>query len=346
MRRPLWRALAVLLVLVALSGGGGWWRVSRYLDTPRGGVATTTLIVPSGATLRPILDELGERGVLDRPRWLYWYARVSEATEVRAGEYELAASETPRQLLAKLREGRLKMESFTVPEGLDRWQIRALLVEQRWVTAARFDELCDDPAFLAAHQIPGPSCDGYLFPETYTFARGVAPEKLFAAMFAAFDQAYRAATREVTAPLQLDRRQFTTLASIVEKETGAAEERPRIACVFYNRLTAKTRWRLDTDPTVIYAAKLLDPSFDGNLTRAHLRQLDSPYNTYRVLGLPPGPIASAGAAAFAAVARPAACADFFFVSMNNGRHAFCPTLECHNREVQRWQVNYFQRPTP
>jgi UPF0755 protein len=163
-------------------------------------------------------------------------------------------------------------------------------------------------------------------------------------MFATFRRVNVEVFKEVSAPLALDSQQRATLAAIVEKETGAPEERPRIACVFYNRLTAKTRWRLDTDPTVIYAAKLQDPSFDGNLTKEHLRKLDSPYNTYRILGLPPGPIASAGRAALEAVARPAACRDFFFVSMNNGRHEFCPTLACHNEAVQRWQKDYFQRP--
>ncbi|RYF05569.1 MAG: endolytic transglycosylase MltG, partial [Deltaproteobacteria bacterium] len=136
-----------------------------------------------------------------------------------------------------------------------------------------------------------------------------------------------------------------TLASIVEKETGAPEERAHIACVFYNRLRARPAWRLETDPTVIYAAILADPHFDGNLKRTHLRDLDSPYNTYRHVGLPPGPIANPGRAALQAVSLPSTCGDFFFVSSNHGRHVFCPDLACHNRAVQRWQIDYFRNPT-
>jgi UPF0755 protein len=344
MRQMVVRSLLLLGVLAVVALALALWGMTAYLDTPAGGPARTTIQVKQGATLKPLLDELASRGVLERPRWLYFYARFSEATEIRAGEYELTANDTPRVILQTLREGRIKMESFTVAEGLDRWQVRDLLVAAHWLSAEKFDQLCNDAAFLARHEIPGPTCDGYLFPETYTFARGVAAEIIFAEMFETFRRVAAEVFVDTSAPLALDLRQRATLAAIVEKETGAPEERPRIACVFYNRLTAKTRWRLDTDPTVIYAAKLADPHFDGNLTKEHLRKLDSPYNTYRILGLPPGPIANPGRAALEAVARPEQCKDFFFVSMNNGRHEFCPTLACHNAAVQRWQVDYFQRP--
>jgi UPF0755 protein len=148
-------------------------------------------------------------------------------------------------------------------------------------------------------------------------------------------------------PLHLESRALVTLASIVEKETGSPQDRGRIACVFYNRLRAKPTWRLDSDPTVIYAATIADPNFDGNLKREHLRGLESPYNTYRITGLPPGPIANPGKAALAAVVQPEECRDFFFVSMNNGQSIFCPTLTCHNEAVKKWQVDYFhQKKTP
>lgn len=132
------------------------------------------------------------------------------------------------------------------------------------------------------------------------------------------------------------------MASIVEKEAGVAEERAHIACVFYNRMVGKPAWRLQTDPTVIYAATLADPNFDGNLKYKTLHHLASPYNTYRVYGLPPGPIANPGRRAFEAVAQPSVCKDYFFVSSNNGHHVFCPTLECHNSAVKKWQVDYFR----
>jgi UPF0755 protein len=207
------------------------------------------------------------------------------------------------------------------------------------MSAAEFDRLCDDSAFLASHSIPGPTCEGYLFPETYTMARGLAPEAIFSAMFAMFHRVYSGVTAASRGPLDFEMRPLVTLASIIEKETGAPEERPHIACVFYNRLKAKPAWRLETDPTTIYAATLANPNFDGNLKREHLRGFAHPYNTYHIYGLPPGPIANPSRAALMAAVSPSACPDFFFVSMNNGRHFFCPTIGCHNQAVETWQLH-------
>jgi UPF0755 protein len=334
--------LFVALVLAGLAvaaAGLGW----GYLQLTRPVGSDASLVVGRGDTLKPILERLAQQGVLPHPRGLYLYARLTGAAEVRTGDYDIDTSHSSLDVLRMLGQGRVRMETFTLPEGYNRWQVRDFLVEHRWLAAAEFEALCDDEGFLAQHGVPGPTCDGYLFPETYTFARGIAAKVLLAEMFATFHRVHAEVTAQGRGPMNLGKREFATLASIVEKETGAPEERPRIACVFYNRLTAKDRWRLDTDPTVIYAAKLADPGFDGNLKRSHLRQLDSPYNTYRNIGLPPGPIANAGRAALEAVAEPADCQDFFFVSMNNGRHEFCPTLDCHNRAVEKWQVQYFKR---
>lgn len=333
----------VLVLAGALGAMGLAWFVWRDLDTPMGGSATAVVAVKRGTTLRPVLEELQSRGVLSSPKILYAYARLKHTTSVRTGQYEVHADQSPRTILAMFVEGRVMLEAFTVPEGLNRWQIRDLLVSAQWMTAPQFDALCDDAKLLASHGIPGPSCEGYLFPDTYKFARGVPPAQILQTMFAAYKREFAAATSAGSGPLKLGERQFLTLASIVEKETGSPAERPRIACVFYNRLRARPAWRLETDPTVIYAATLVDPHFNGNITRAHLRTLDNPYNTYRVFGLPPGPIASPGRAALEAVAKPSACADFFFVSSNNGQHIFCPTLDCHNKAVQKWQVEYFRR---
>jgi len=343
--RRLLLSVAVLAVMAALFVGGVIWQMSVYLGTPHGSDNTTTVEVNRGTTLKPLLDDLQARAVLDKPRWLYYYARYRGATEIRAGEYEVKAAQTPLDILSMFQEGRVKLESFTIPEGLNRWQVREILAGARWLTKETFDKLCDSQKLLTEHGIPGPSCEGYLFPETYTFARGVEPVKIFAALFKSFEHNFEEVTAKGRGPLDLSPRELTTLASIVEKETGAPEERPHIACVFYNRLKVKRpKWRLDTDPTVIYASMLNDPETDGDPTRERLhklpetlRKLDSPYNTYKILGLPPGPIAGPGRAALEAVVSPATCDEFFFVSMNNGRHDFCRTLDCHNNAVDRWQ---------
>ena len=336
------RLLVVLVLAGALGAMGLTWLAWHDLNTPVGGTATAVVTVKRGTTLRPVLDELQQRGVLASPTILYAFARLKHTTSIRTGQYEVHADQNPRTVLTMFVEGRVMLEAFTVPEGLNRWQVRDLLVSAQWMTSEQFESLCDDKKLLANHQIPGPSCEGYLFPETYKFARGVPPAQILQTMFAAYKRELAAATAGGVGPMGLGERQFVTLASIVEKETGSPVERPHIACVFYNRLRAKPAWRLETDPTVIYAATLADPHFNGNLTRAHLRTLENPYNTYKVYGLPPGPIASPGRAALDAVAKPSACADYFFVSSNNGQHIFCPTLDCHNKAVQKWQVEYFR----
>jgi UPF0755 protein len=336
-----------------LTGAFGLFGLAQYiLLTPALGPQHAMdppheLLVQRGDTLRTVLHSLHRQGVLPMPDLLYLVARLTGRTAVRGGCYRFDAQKTPQQLMAMLYEGQVALESFTLAEGLNRWQVRDLLVAGRWMAPAQFDALCDSPRFLAAHKIPGPSCEGYLFPETYKVTRGLPAETLFGMMFANYHRELAAIlTAHGRGPRQLADREFTTLASIVEKETGDPQERSRIACVFYNRLQGLPAWRLETDPTVIYAAHLADSHFDGNLTRAHLRHLDSPYNTYRVYGLPPGPIASPGRAALSAVAQPSTCADYFFVSTNHGRHVFCPSLACHNKAVKRWQVDYFRRRAP
>lgn len=336
--------LALLAVLVVAGTGVGWWRVSTYLRTPLAVEAPVDFEVKQGDALRSVLQRLHERALLPRPDWLYAYARLTDRSRVLAGAYRLGTNETPRSLLTKINNGAVRTEQFTLAEGLNRWEVRDLLAADGWMQAATFDRYCDDAEFLAAHDIPGPTCEGYLYPETYTFARGVPPKRIFAELFASFSRVYRDVTAHgaQTGPLDFNKREFATLASIVEKETAAAQERPRIACVFYNRLQADPPWRLETDPTVIYAATLEDPDFDGDIKRKHLRRMDNPYNTYQTYGLPPGPIANAGRGAFAAVADPTSCEDFFFVSRNDGTHVFCPTLACHRAAVRKWQIEYFR----
>jgi UPF0755 protein len=157
-------------------------------------------------------------------------------------------------------------------------------------------------------------------------------------------QRFRAAWRQADAQrlpgVTLDEKQAVTLASIIEKETGRPDERPRISCVFHNRL--RRGMRLQTDPTVMYATMLRNGGrWSQNITRADLQAVH-PYNTYMVAGLPPGPIASPGLAALEAAVHPSACDDLFFVSRNDGSHVFCPDLRCHEAAVQRWQVEFFR----
>ena len=172
--------------------------------------------------------------------------------------------------------------------------------------------------------------EGYLFPDTYAFAWGVTPQRILEAMVRRFREVLAASEAKRQPTVLLSERELVTLASIVEKETGRPAERPRIACVFHNRL--RKGMRLQTDPTVMYATFLRTGRWSKNISKADLLT-PHPYNTYAVAGLPPGPIASPGAAAVEAALAPGDCSDLFFVSRNDGTHVFCPDLKCHNAAV-------------
>ncbi len=335
--------LRLLLILSVCCVGALKW-VSDFTEQPT--LSTSKFIpyhVKSGQTLKPVLEDLASKGFIEKPEIVYAWARYKKLGELRTGTYQFSPNDSPADMVRMMHEGRVVTERFTIPEGLNRWQIRDLLADKNWISKTDFDALCDDAEFLKSQGVQQHNCEGVLFPETYTFARGVSPKTIFERIIQTYQAAYKMVTAKGTGPLNFSETEFVTLASIVEKETGAAHERPRIACVFYNRLKAKPAWRLQTDPTVIYAATLSDPNFNGNIKRYHLHEMDHPYNTYMRKGLPPGPIASPGLAAFQAVANPIDCGDFFFVSKNNGEHIFCPTLSCHNAAVQKWQVQYFRK---
>ena len=338
------RILLRLLLISGLCCAGALKWASDFAQQPTLSTAKFhPYHVKSGQTLKPVLEDLAAKGFLEKPEIVYAWARYKNLGELRTGTYQFSPNDSPADMVRMMHEGRVVTERFTIPEGLNRWQIRDLLAEKNWISKSDFDALCDDADFLKSLGVPQINCEGVLFPETYTFARGVSPKTIFQRIIKTYQAAYKTVTSKGTGPLNFSETEFVTLASIVEKETGAAHERPRIACVFYNRLKAKPAWRLQTDPTVIYAATLSDPNFDGNIKRYHLHEMDHPYNTYKRSGLPPGPIASPGLAAFQAVANPAECGDFFFVSKNNGEHLFCPALSCHNAAVQKWQVEYFRK---
>ena len=339
----LFRKLLIVLAFITIPlAGVSYFQCQIFLTSPYGIKQTIRFNVSKGQTLKPVLEKLESLGALQHASALYFYARIKEIGRIQHGNYEFETPKSPLEILELLEKGAIELTRFTVPEGLNRWQIRTILVDGGWLSKDTFDLLCDDKDFLTTANIPGPTCDGYLFPETYIFASGVSPKTIFETMFSLYKKTYVEIAQNFRPPISLNQLELTTLASIIEKETGSSGERARIACVFYNRMLAKPSWRLETDPTVIYAATLSDPHFDGNLKREHLRSLNNPYNTYMHKGLPPGPIASPGKKALQAAFQPETCPYYFFVSKNNGAHQFCETLDCHNTNVKKWQVDYFK----
>jgi UPF0755 protein len=326
------RALAALSALLVLAGALGALAVRQALQPLAAQAEPALFVVAEGAGLRRVARELEAAGLVRSARAFELLGRWRGAEdELRSGEYELRASEAPLAMLEAMRAGRVKMWEVAVPEGLTAAEIAARVEAAGLSGRDAFLAVVNDPASPARFGVEGPGLEGYLFPETYQLARGLAPEQVVGAFLAQF-RAVWDPLAPAAAALGLSMREAVTLASIVEKETAVPEERPLVAAVFHNRL--RIGMRLETDPTVIYGIA----DFDGNLKRAHLEDEANPYNTYRIAGLPPGPIANPGAGALAATVRPAASDALFFVSRNDGTHVFSRTYQEHVGHVRRYQV--------
>jgi UPF0755 protein len=227
---------------------------------------------------------------------------------------------------------------MTFPEGLTVVEMSKIFESHGLGTAAAFVQAAQDPLPIADLDPAAKDLEGYLFPETYAVPRRTDAAKLVKLMVARFDKVLTPELRQAVAARKLTVRQVVTLASIVEKETAKADERTLVAAVYTTRL--RIGMPLQCDPTVIYGL-VKAHRYDGNIHKQDL-SFDSPYNTYRYPGLPPGPIASPGRASIEAAIRPAAADYLYFVSRNDGSHEFSRTLEEHNRNVQKYQVQYFR----
>ncbi|HEX8703224.1 MAG TPA: endolytic transglycosylase MltG [Myxococcaceae bacterium] len=341
------RALLALLVLGVLAGAGvGVWyvlreqRITAFAATAVTLPAPATVDIPPGTGPKGLARLLAEVGAVSDADLLYLYIRRQGlGPKLRAGEYEFSGTLLPDQVLEKLVQGQVKTYRFTVPEGLRAEEILPIIAgSELKLDLRRLEQVATDKSFLARIGVPAGSIEGFLFPDTYTFTRAATEESVLAKMVSSAMEAYGRADAQRKEGVRLNVLQTFTLASIVEKETGVPEERPRISCVFHNRL--KRGMMLQTDPTVIYAMRMLRGVYSKNITKKDL-ETPHPYNTYTRTGLPPGPIASPGAAALEAALRPLECEDLFFVSRNDGTHIFCPTLECHEAAVDEWQKRFF-----
>jgi UPF0755 protein len=293
--------------------------------------APVDLVVKPGASVRAVLAELDGRGALADRRAIEWRLRVRGWPQVKTGRYEIPAGASPAEILQQLAEGRVVLESLTVVEGWTFADMRRVVeAHPQLKVTLRGKETAQ---IMAAIGHAGEHPEGRFFPDTYRFAAGTTDRDLYALSYRKMSEALESAWAGRSANLPLsDAYAALTLASIVEKETGLASERPRIAGVFVTRLRKKMR--LQTDPTVIYG---IGPSYDGNIRERDLRT-DTPYNTYTRSGLPPTPIALPSREAIEAVAHPLETGDIFFVATGagDGSHVFSATLEEHNAAVARY----------
>lgn len=336
-------ALAVVVLVVAAGAGALAWReVTTFRGTRHGGPDEKIVVIPPGASARAVVRALADAGVVSEERraWLYFRHVRRDPRPLRAGEYAFAGPLTPDEVFERVHRGEVKLHRFTVPEGLRIEEIAAIVGRSGLASEAEFARVSRDPEIASGLALPYRNLEGFLFPDTYSFPRGATARSIAAEMVERFKEEYAKADGLRKPGVRLGVGEAATLASIVEKETGHPDERARIACVFHNRL--RLGMRLQTDPTVMYATMLRTGRWSRNISRADLLA-PHPYNTYTTAGLPPGPIASAGAAALRAALAPAECKDLYFVSRNDGSHVFCPDLACHNEAVRKWQVQFFER---
>jgi UPF0755 protein len=305
----------------------------HYADRPVSLEAKNIVVnIPSGQAFSVTADILFKAGIIESPFKFRMIARLKGYDkQLKAGEYILTASMPPIKILEKLVKGTVKLYKLTVPEGFNIYQIAELLAKEGFAEKNAFVEKATDPAFARSAGINAVNFEGYLFPETYYFPKNVSIKTIISTMVQRFWQVFRPEWQDRSKQLGFSIHEVVTLASIIEKETGAPFERPLISSVFHNRLRKKMR--LESDPTVIYGLK----SFDGNLNRKHLETL-TPYNTYRIKALPPGPIANPGQASLEAALYPADTKYIYFVSKKNKTHQFSTNLKDHNQAVRKYQL--------
>ncbi|MEJ8821229.1 endolytic transglycosylase MltG [Variovorax humicola] len=317
------------LTALAVGAWGLWWvHQPLKLSAP-----SLDLSIEPGTTPRGIAQAVADTGVDVQPRLLYWWFRVSgQSRQIRAGSYELERGVTPQTLLNVLVRGEEATRSLVLVEGWNIRQVRAALAKADQLKAETAD--LTDEALMEKLGRPGQHPEGRFFPDTYTYSKNSTDTALLRRAMRAMDRKLAAAWAARASDLPFKSPdEALILASIVEKETGKASDRPQIASVFVNRL--RVGMPLQTDPTVIYG---LGTHFDGNLRKKDL-QTDTPWNTYTRNGLPPTPIAMPGKAALLAAVQPAQSKSLYFVSRGDGTSQFSNSLEEHNNAVNRYQRN-------
>jgi UPF0755 protein len=339
------KTLFLLLVLSAIGAGVVAYRAYTLAREPYRGYTEDEVFftVERGATGARIGADLEERGIV-RDRRLFVLALRFRAggRAVQAGEYRFAEPLTTFDVLEKLVSGDTFTFAVTIPEGLNLVETADLLAEKGLSDKDAIRRAFEDRGTVADFDPEAANLEGYLYPTTYRFPRSVPPDELARTLVGQFKRVFDDERRRAAEKLGLTPRQAVTLASVIEKETGLSEERPLIASVFWNRL--RIGMPLQSDPTIIYALELAG-RFDGNLRRTDL-EIDSPYNTYRFPGLPPGPIASPGEDSIRAVLEPAETTYLYFVSRNDGSHHFSSSYSEHASAVRKYQVEYFRSRRP
>lgn len=289
-------------------------------------------IISPGQTLKTVAYELENRKIIASSRLFIWLTKYKKAgKKIQAGEYLISGAQSPEKILMTLLSGKVKLYKLTIPEGFNIKETGKRVETAGFCTMDEFVTLCNNPVFIRSQGVQANTLEGYLFPDTYFFPKQADCQAVINAMVKRFRQIFSQKWQDRAKELGFSVFEIVTLASIIEKETGDASERPIIASVFHNRL--KKRMRLESDPTVIYGIK----DYNGNIQRKHLRA-KTPYNTYQIKGLPVGPIANPGALSIQAALFPLKTDYIFFVSKKDTTHYFSKTIQEHNRAVRKYQL--------
>lgn len=293
--------------------------------------AQVVVDIPTGSGFLEITEILNNAGMIKNRMLFYGLAIAKRAPRsIRAGEYEFNTSMTPSAVITKLKRGEIKTYSVTIPEDLSAKEIAARLMEYKLIDEETFFTLAENEEFLQSVGIKANSVEGYLFPETYYFDRSMSTRQIMRIMVNQFWEKVTPAMLDRAGKLGLSVQQYLTLASIIGKESGNSDEKTNISAVFHNRL--KRKMRLQSDPTAVYDLE----NFAGAVKRSHLKR-NSPYNTYIINGLPPGPIANPGLDSLKAALYPANSNYLYFVLQSDGSHFFSSSLKIHNQAISRYR---------
>lgn len=328
--------IAIFGVIFAIAAGWFFWRA---LQSPYKGYtsASKRVEVRKGNRTSTILKQLQTAGVLRDQYVPLVYMKLLRSTDsLKAGVYEFNRPMSATEVIEKLAKGEVTLSSVTIREGLDRYAIGKIFASAGFGSETEWNKVTSDPELVRDLAPDATSLEGYLFPDTYKFDPGTTPRTIARKMVDNFRSHFNSEMAYITTGLNAH--QTVTLASIVETEARLPQERPLVASVYLNRY--RKRMLMGADPTVIYALKLAG-RWDGNIRKADL-QIDSPYNTYRYPGLPPGPIANPGVASLRAAAAPATTNFLYFVAKHDGSHAFSLNLQEHNRNVEIHQRQWFR----